>query len=173
MDYQNEMKETTLLSRDERGSSVEIEPHLRRLSWVLDDLIRLPVVGWRIGLDAILGLIPWIGDVATTLVSLYILFSAVRYGVPKVALARMGINIGIDYALGSLPLVGDLFDAAWKSNRRNLRLLQRHLGASTRQRARLSDWLFVISIALALALLAFGSLFVAIYLFDHVVHRLV
>src|SRR4051812_34113377 len=80
---------------------VEVEESLERLSWLLDDLFRVPVLGWRIGLDALVGLIPGIGDTATTLASLYILTSAVRYRVPKITLLRMGMNLGIDYALGS------------------------------------------------------------------------
>src|SRR5512134_2020723 len=86
--------------------TIEIEESLDRLGWVLDDLFRIPVLGWRIGLDAIVGLIPGVGDTATTIASLYVLGSAVRYRVPKVTLLRMGLNLGIDYALGSLPLVG-------------------------------------------------------------------
>src|SRR5262245_54496892 len=93
-----------------------VDTSLERLGWLMDDLIRVPVLGWRFGLDALIGLIPGFGDTATSLVSFYILASAVRYRVPKVTLLRMGINIAIDYLLGSLPFAGDLFDAFWKSN---------------------------------------------------------
>ncbi|MGH9880715.1 MAG: DUF4112 domain-containing protein, partial [Pyrinomonadaceae bacterium] len=101
---------------------IEIEQNLERLSWFMDDMFRIPVLGWRIGLDALLGLIPGVGDTATTLASLYLLTSAVRYRVPKITLLRMGLNLGIDYGLGSLPLVGDFFDAWWKSNQKNVEL---------------------------------------------------
>lgn len=140
--------------------------HLERLAWLLDDLVRIPVIGWRVGLDAILGLIPGVGDAATSLASIYILLSAVRFGVPKITLARMGLNVGIDYLLGVVPLVGDLLDASWKSNRRNLELLRRHVQLSGRdaQRARASDWLFVLLIVFALIGLFFGSLLFAVYL---------
>ena len=89
---------------------VKIDESLDRLSWLMDDFIRLPVIGWRVGLDALVGLIPGFGDTATSLVSFYILVSAVRYGVPKVTLLRMGMNLGIDYLVGTLPFVGDLFE---------------------------------------------------------------
>lgn len=152
------------LPRKER-TRADASQHLERLAWLLDDLIRIPVLGWRIGLDAILGLIPGIGDAATSLASIYILLSAVRFGVPKITLARMGLNIGIDYVLGAVPLVGDLFDASWKSNRRNLDLLRRHmqLPGHNARRARMSDWLFVTLIAVALIGLLFASFFVAVY----------
>src|SRR6185312_2213824 len=100
--------------------SVEVDESLERLSWLMDDLIKIPGLGWRFGLDALVGLIPGLGDTATSLAAFYILASAVRYGVPKVTILRMGVNIGIDYLVGSLPLVGDLFDAWWKSNHMNL-----------------------------------------------------
>ena len=145
---------------------IEIEESLDRLSWLLDDLFRIPVLGWRIGLDALVGLIPGVGDTATTVASLYVLGSAVRYRVPKVTLLRMGLNLGIDYALGSLPLVGDLFDAWWKSNQRNVELLRQRatVSASEAREGRISDWLFVGMIMIVLVLLAIGAALVSIYL---------
>src|ERR1041384_2760239 len=110
------------LERSER--SVKVEESLERLSWLMDDLFRIPGIGWRIGLDALVGLIPGFGDTATSLASFYILASAVRYGVPKVTLLRMGLNIGIDYVVGSLPLLGDIADAWGKSNQKNVALLR-------------------------------------------------
>jgi hypothetical protein len=145
---------------------VEIEQNLERLSWLMDDVFRIPVLGWRIGLDALLGLIPGVGDTATTLASLYILTSAVRYRVPKITLLRMGLNLGIDYALGSLPLVGDFFDAWWKSNQKNVELLRRRatVSAGEARQGRISDWLFVGVIILLLVSLAIGAAFVSFYI---------
>jgi len=145
---------------------IEIEESLDRLGWVLDDLFRIPVLGWRIGLDAIVGLIPGVGDTATTVASLYVLGSAVRYRVPKVTLLRMGLNLGIDYALGSLPLVGDFFDAWWKSNQKNVELLRRRatVSASEAREGRISDWLFVGMIMVFLVLLAIGAALISFYL---------
>jgi hypothetical protein len=80
----------------------------------MDDVFRVPVLGWRFGLDALLGLIPGLGDTSTSLVSFYILAAAVRYRVPKITLLRMGLNIAFDYVIGSLPVVGDVADAWWK-----------------------------------------------------------
>ena len=153
-----------LLDRPER--SVEIEDSLERLGWLMDDLIRVPGLGWRFGLDAIVGLVPGFGDTATSLVSFYILVSAVRYRVPKVTLLRMGMNLGIDYLVGSLPLVGDLFDAWWKSNQRNIALLSERatVSASEAREGALSDWLFVGLIILLLIGLAVGAAVVSVYL---------
>ncbi|HEV7682417.1 MAG TPA: DUF4112 domain-containing protein [Pyrinomonadaceae bacterium] len=146
--------------------SVKVDESLERLSWLMDDLIRIPGINWRFGLDALVGLIPGFGDTATSLVSFYILVSAVRYRVPKVTLLRMGLNIAVDYLLGSLPLVGDLFDAWWKSNQMNVALLSKRATVSVEEvrKGKISDWLFVGLIILLLAGLAIGSAFVSIYL---------
>ena len=151
---------------DQDSKLVRVDDSLKRLSWLMDDLIRIPGLGWRFGLDALAGLIPGFGDTATSLASFYILASAVRYGVPKVTLLRMGINIGIDYVMGSLPLVGDLFDAWWKSNHMNLELLSKRatVSAGEARQGKLSDWLFVGVIILLLAGLAVGAAAVSIYL---------
>ena len=127
------------------AKDANIETNLERLSWLMDDLFRVPGLGWRFGLDALIGLIPGFGDTATSLVSFYILAAAVRYRVPKVTLLRMGLNIALDYAVGSLPLVGDLADAAWKSNHKNIDLLKKRatVSAEEARSGRVSDWLFV------------------------------
>jgi hypothetical protein len=144
----------------------KVEDSLNRLSWLMDDLITIPGLGWRFGLDALVGLIPGFGDTATSLVSLYILASAVRYRVPKITLLRMGLNIGIDYVVGSFPLVGDIFDAWWKSNQMNVELLSKRATVSAEEahKGKLSDWLFVGLIILFLAALAVGAAAVSISL---------
>jgi len=144
----------------------EVEQSLERLSWLMDDLFRVPGLGWRFGLDAVVGLIPGFGDTATTLVSFYILAAGVRYRVPKITMLRMGLNIGIDYLLGSLPVVGDLFDAWWKSNQMNVELLRKRatVSAAEARKGRMSDWLFVGAIILGLTGVAIGIAFVSIYI---------
>src|SRR5207244_2478544 len=163
--YKIEERQRASQMLDQPNRSVKIDDRLRRLSWLMDDLIRVPGLGWRIGLDAIVGLIPGFGDTATTVVSFYILVAAVRYRVPKVTLLRMGLNIGIDYVVGSFPLVGDLFDAWWKSNQRNVALLSQRatVSATEPRKGKLSDWLFVGLIILLLAGLAIGAAVVSLY----------
>lgn len=153
-------------SKLERARTVEVEASLDQLSRWMDGLFRIPGLGWRFGLDAVVGLIPGIGDTLTTLVSFYILAAGVRYRVPKITLLRMGFNIGIDYVLGSVPLVGDLFDAAWKSNQMNIELLRRSATVSKEEarKGRLSDWLFVGLIILALIAVLIGSIAFTVYL---------
>jgi hypothetical protein len=153
---------TTSLSRRD----IKIDESLERLGWMMDDLIRIPGLNWRFGLDALVGLIPGFGDTATSLVSFYILASGVRYGVPKVTLARMGMNLGIDYVLGSVPFVGDLFDAWFKSNQRNVELLNKRatVSADEARAGKISDWLFVGLIILLLIGVLIGAAVVSIYL---------
>src|ERR1700704_4257128 len=102
-----------------RPTSIQIERELEVVSQLMDNQFRLPILGWRFGLNAIIDLIPEFGDIATTIVALYVLVAAVRYRVPKVTLLRMGLNIAIYFVIGLVPLVGDLFDAWWKPNLRN------------------------------------------------------
>lgn len=154
--------------------SIKVEENLERLSWMMDDLFRIPGIGWRFGIDALAGLIPGFGDTATSLVSFYILASAVRYRVPKITLFRMGVNLGIDYLVGALPFVGDLFDAWWKSNQRNVQLLRKRatVSAEEAREGRMSDWLFVGLIILTLIGIALGAALVSVYLLILIVNQL-
>ena len=145
-----------------RPSNIQIERELEVLSRVMDNQFRIPILGWRFGLNPLIDLVPGIGDAATTLVALYIMSSAVRYRVPKITLLRMGINIAIYFVVGLIPFAGDAFDAWWKPNIRNITLLRRRatVSAEEARKARKSDWLFVGLIILILLVLLVGSLFV-------------
>jgi hypothetical protein len=100
---------------------------IETLAYWLDDRYRVPGTRYRVGLDGIVGLIPGVGDVATNTLTGYIIYEAWRLGIPASTLARMIGNLGIDTVVGIVPLVGDLLDLGFKANRRNLRLLHRHL----------------------------------------------
>jgi hypothetical protein len=154
------------LERRPRHDGAEVERSLEQLSLWLDGVFRVPGVGWRFGLDAIVGLIPGVGDLATTAVSFYILAAGVRYRVSKATLLRMGVNLGIDYLVGAVPLFGDLFDAYWKANQKNVELLKSRATVSPEEarRGRTSDWLFVGLIMLLLLLILVGAITVALYL---------
>ncbi len=95
----------------------------RRLAHVLDSSIVVPGTSWRIGADALAGLIPGVGDALCALASLWIVWCAIRLGVPRRVIARMLLNVAIDALAGSIPIVGDLFDAGFKANTRNIRLM--------------------------------------------------
>src|SRR5437773_11587669 len=107
-----------------RPSSMQIERELEVVSQLMDNRFRVPVLGWRFGLNAIIDLIPEFGDIATTIVALYILVSAVRYRVPKITLLRMGLNIAIYFLGGLIPFGGFFFAAWWKPNVRILYVLR-------------------------------------------------
>ena len=101
----------------------EVERVGKVVRW-LDDAVRIPGTKFGIGLDALLGfLLPGVGDAVTGAVSLTVLTTAARRGVPRVVLARMLLNVIIDVVGGLVPIVGDVFDVMWRSNTKNLALL--------------------------------------------------
>lgn len=138
------------------ASSRQIE-HLRRLSYWLDEGIRIPGTRVRFGLDPIIGLIPGVGDAAGAIMAAAILLEAIRRGVPRSALVRIAANIAIDTAVGAFPVLGDLFDAAWKANKRNLAILERHVAEPSRQVGGNHTFLYVVG---GLALAVVGALVV-------------
>ena len=164
-DYIDATSQTGARERIVRPTHVQIERELEVLARVMDSQFVIPVLGWRFGLNAIIDLVPGIGDIATSLVAVYVLVSAVRYRVPKVTLLRMGMNIAIYFIVGLLPWVGDLFDAWWKPNIRNLKLLRLRATVSPDEAhtGRKSDWLFVGFIVATLLLLLLGSLALTIF----------
>ena len=99
---------------------------LRGIATVLDDAIRIPGTNIRFGLDALLGLLPGAGDAVTGGVAAYAIVLAARLGAPPVVIARMAMNVLIDVATGTIPVLGDIFDVGWKSNRKNVQLLERY-----------------------------------------------
>ena len=101
----------------------------RRVSQVLDSAIEVPVVNYRVGLDPILGILPVAGDTVSALCSLYVVFEAIRVGASARLVALMLSLIAVDLVVGSIPVLGTLFDAVWKANVWNVRLLERHLRA--------------------------------------------
>lgn len=108
----------------------------RWLASMMDDQFRVPGTNFRFGWDAIIGLFPGIGDALSSGISLLIVHHAYRSGAGPLTLARMIGNVGVDLIFGAVPFVGDLFDAAWKGNRRNMRLLERHLEKQAEKRRR-------------------------------------
>ena len=141
---------------------IEVEESLETLSTYLDGLFRVPGTGWKFGLDSLIGLIPNVGDMATSLASFYILVAGVRYGVPKITLLRMAFNIGLDYVVGSIPFIGDAFDFVWKSNKQNVDLIRER--ATGKNVGTTSDYLFVGLIIFGLIALLIGSILVSLYI---------
>lgn len=143
------------ISRKERGR-VEVEKGLDDLARYLDGLFRIPGTEWRFGLDALIGLVPNVGDTLTSLASFYILFAGVRYGVPKITLLRMALNIGIDYLVGSIPFLGDAFDFFWKANQQNMNLIRER--ATGHGKGKTSDYIFIFALIGLLILILIGSI---------------
>ncbi len=107
------------------GNPVTLDA-LRRWAVLLDSAFRIPGTGIRFGLDAIIGLIPGLGDISTPAFAALLLMQAVRMRLPVVVQARMVLNAAFDMLIGLVPILGDLVDIGWKANLKNLALLERH-----------------------------------------------
>jgi hypothetical protein len=105
--------------------NAERAKRLRTLAWLMDNSIPLPG-GFRVGIDAIIGLVPGIGDAVGALISAYIINEARGMGAPRSVLMRMMGNVMLETVIGAIPFAGDLFDAAFKANTRNLALLAQY-----------------------------------------------
>ena len=125
--------------------------HVRRFARLMDSAFRVPGTRFRVGLDPIIGLVPWIGDAVAPIFGLVLITHAMRLRVPRVIMLRMAINLAVDAIVGEIPVLGDLFDFAWKANEWNLALLERH--ARTPVRPSKTDWI-VVGLAFASVALA-------------------
>jgi hypothetical protein len=94
---------------------------------LMDSQFKLPGTKFRFGFDALVGLLPGVGDAATAAAGLWLIVEASKLNVPKSTLVKMLINFVLDLTVGSIPIAGDVFDAAWKSNAKNAKLVQKHL----------------------------------------------
>ena len=110
-DEQNELNEEKLL-------------RLKRLGHNLDEVITIPGTERKIGIDPIIGLIPGGGDLIGGVLSIYIMHAGIRMGVPRAVIIRMFGNVALEFVIGCIPIIGDLFDATWKSNQRNVKLIE-------------------------------------------------
>ena len=126
---------------------------LRQVAQLLDSAVPVPGTSFRFGLDPILGLVPGIGDIVSPLFTVGIIWQARDLGIPRVVMMRMIINVALDTLVGLVPILGDLFDFAWKSNNKNLALLEQH--AYEERRPSAGDWSIVtMSIAAVLVIAA-------------------
>ena len=114
-------------------SRYERVARLDALATLLDTAFILPGTNVRFGLDALIGLVPGIGDAITTAMSLYIVHEARQLGAPRHLIARMLANVALDGVVGAVPLLGDAFDVMWRANRRNMTLLRNHLDREARR----------------------------------------
>ena len=108
-------------------SRAERIARLDALATLFDTAFVVPGTNIRFGIDALIGLVPGIGDAITTVMSLYIVREARELGAPRHLLARMLANVALDSVVGAVPFLGDAFDVVWRANRRNMALLRKHL----------------------------------------------
>ena len=137
---------------------------MRRWARIFDSAFRIPGTNITFGIDPLLGFVPGIGDLASPILSMFMVWHGAKLRVPKVVLARMVLNALIDAAAGIIPVFGDLFDFGWKATAWNLALLEKH--AMPGQRASRSDWIFVIGCCVVLASAAILP-FLALWLLGH------
>jgi hypothetical protein len=148
-------------------ATVQIDPHLERITDLMDRAIRIPGTNMRIGLDPILGLVlPQVGDAIGAVVSAYVILASLRYGLPKGIIARMVFNLGVDYLMGSIPLIGDFTDFAWKANDKNIALLKTH--ARGEGRSFWSDWGWAIILLAVLGAMIVGLIAFSLTLLNRI-----
>jgi hypothetical protein len=146
------------------------DENLELLSHILDDCFRIPGTNIRFGIDGIIGLVPGLGDILTGLASCIIVLAGWFRGIPYVTLARMLANLAIDVVIGAIPFLGDAFDIAWKPNRRNYKLLTRHLAEPRRHIWR--DWCVLACMACVMLALLLAPLAVIFWILVHLLHAL-
>ena len=103
------------------------------LTKLLDSAFLIPGLNRRVGIDAVIGLIPGVGDALSTLLASYIIWEARQLGLPRWKIARMVANVAVDTAIGAIPVAGDAFDLFFKANERNLRIVREHLKLSPKE----------------------------------------
>ena len=106
---------------------VAVLRRVEMLEHVLERAVVLPGIRRKVGLDAVIGLVPIAGDVVAAALGMYLVWEARNLGMSKWQLARMTTNVGVDTLLGAIPVAGDLFDFMFRSNRRNLKIIRRHI----------------------------------------------
>ena len=133
------------------------DPFIALVSTLLDSAFIIPGTKVRFGLDPLIGLIPGIGDTASALTSLLLIWKSARYGLPRIILARMALNVLINAGIGAIPGIGDAFSIFFRSNLKNYDLFRKHAGAPASTRP---DWFFV-SLLLLVTIAAIGLVFAA------------
>lgn len=135
---------------------------LRRFAWILDSQFRIPGTSFRFGMDALVGLIPGFGDFAGAIASTVFLLQGLRIGAPRAVMGRMLANVVIETLVGAIPGLGDLFDATFKANQRNLRLLERLVEAPEATHHASRKFFVWMAIGMLILLLAIGILAVIV-----------
>lgn len=135
---------------------------VRAISKVMDTAFVVPGTNFKFGVDAVIGLVPVVGDVVGGAIGTYIIFVAAKMGVPKPVLTRMLMNVGADAVAGSVPLVGDVLDAAWRANLKNVQLLEHAL--TEPRAARRQSWGMILGLGAAVLGMVAGGIALTVLL---------
>ena len=151
-------------SQDRWGTGGRLlgDERLRWLEILLDEAFVIPGTGIRFGIDAVIGLVPGLGDVLAGVLSLIIPLAAWVRGVPYVTLVRMLANVSIGLLIGTVPILGDAFDIFWKANHRNYGLLTRSIAEPRRHTWR--DWVFLLALGMAIGFVFLIPIALALWL---------
>jgi uncharacterized protein DUF4112 len=141
---------------------------LRRWAVLLDSVFRVPGTSFRFGIDAIIGLIPGLGDLASPIYTIAILLEGFRRRIPAVVQARMVLNAAVDMLIGLVPLAGDVADAVWKADLRNVALLERH--ATPGVPPSTADYVFVFVCVAVVALIAIVPIVLLVLVIEYLIH---
>jgi hypothetical protein len=153
--------------KEERAHQETYASMAKAIATLLDTAFYLPGTSIRIGLDPIIGLIPGFGDALAGVLGSSLLFLGAQIGLPRIVLARMSLNVFLNAALGAIPGIGDLFSFWFKSNMRNLALIQRYT-PGTQRVTTTADWIFVLGVILLMLILLVSMMMGTVWL----IHRL-
>jgi hypothetical protein len=134
---------------------------LRRFATLMDEQFQIPGVGTRIGLDALLGFLPGVGDAGGALLSTWIIVGAFRHRVPLLVILRMVLNVSLDTVVGAVPVLGDVFDILFKENVDNVELIVRHRDPGQPPRSTVGIWLAASLVSALLIALFMSTLWAA------------
>jgi Domain of unknown function (DUF4112) len=145
-----------------KGRDLErVKDQLDHVAWLMDNAFRIPGLGWRFGVEAIIGLVPGAGDIVSGIIGVILLYRAFQFKLPGVVILRMIFNNLIDVTIGTIPFLGDLFDFVWKSNTRNMKLFRQYAeepAASTTK-----HWIFIGAFVGGFLLLLIGIFLLFLY----------
>ncbi len=131
---------------------------LQKFAVLMDEQFAIPLIGTRIGLDALIGFVPGVGDAGGALLSSWIILGALRHHVPAIHILRMVLNVALDTMVGAVPVLGDIFDIFFKENVDNVALILRYRDPTRPPRSAIGIWLAAASIALFLIVLFLATL---------------
>ncbi len=149
------------MTKTKEANLERVKNQLDHVAWLMDNAFRIPGLGWRFGIEAIIGLVPGAGDIVTGAIGVILLYRAFQFKLPGVVILRMILNNLIDITIGAIPFLGDVFDLVWKSNTRNMKLFRQYAEGPAISTTR--HWIFITAFVGGFLLLLIGIFFLFIY----------